>query len=102
MTFHRRYLLSSSPIPFPYGTSRLPIIAVLWIDFDFRSPTSRVFHRIYDNSGSPSLGEAVLNKFNRRLPGGNFRAEWVAVFTWSGAVPYPYHANQDCYTGVSS
>ena len=102
MTF-RRPLLSSSPTPFPFGTSRLPAVAPLWMDLDFRDSTSRVFHRTFDNSRSPSLGEAFLNKFNRRLPpGSNFRAEWVGVFTWSDVVPYPHYAYQDCYTGVST
>ena len=102
MTFHRP-LLSSSPTPFPFGTSRLPAVAPLWMDLDFRDPTSRVFHRIYDNSGSPSLGEAVLNKYNRRLPPeSSFRAEWVGVFTWSDVVPYPHYTYRDCYTGVST
>ena len=102
MNFHRP-LLSSSPTPFPYGNSRLPAVAPLWMDLDLRDPASRVFHRIYDNSGSPSLGEAVLNKFNRRLaPGSNFQAEWVGVFTWSDVVPYPHYTYRDCYTGVST
>lgn len=102
MTFHRSFPVSSTPTPFPYGNSRLPTIAPLWMDLDFRDPSSRVYHRMYDDSGSPSLGEAVLNKFNRRLPGSTFRAEWIAVFTWSGVLPYPHYAYQDCYTGVSS
>jgi hypothetical protein len=101
VTFQRGFLLSSTPTPFPYGTSRLPAIAPLWMNFDLRNPASRVYHSAYDSSGSPSLGEAVLNKFNLRLPDPDFRAEWVAVITWSSVIPYPHYTFRDCYTGVS-
>ena len=74
-------------------------IAPLWINFDFDNPSSRFFFNEYENDGCPSLGKAVLNKFNRRVTG--FNAEWVAVLTWNDAVPYPYTEWQNCYEGVS-
>ena len=98
MTFNRQQLISWAPIPFPYGRSRLPAIAPLWINFDFRNPMSEFFYNAYENDGSPSLGKAILNKFNRRVPG--FQARWVAVITWIDAVPYPHMEWRSCYEGV--
>lgn len=90
MSFDQQYL-SWWPIPFPYGRSRIPVIAPFWADFDYRNemPGSRVFYQVYDRKkNSPLLREtAVLDEFSVRA---NFRAEWMLVVTWKDAVPWPY------------
>ena len=91
------------PIPFPYGRSRIPVIAPLWMDFDFRNtvPGSAVFYNTYQDEGIPSLGNAILDEFKRRLNDSNFEIKWVAVFTWNEATPYPYYLWQHHFMGVS-
>ena len=93
VSFGRPYL-SWWPIPFPFGYSKVPIIAPCWVDFDFRNnlPDSRVYYKSYDRSNNSLLQQAVFQEFDRRLQEFDrriqFRAEWMIVITWKLAVPY--------------
>lgn len=108
VSFNQAYL-SWRPIPFPFGRNRQPIIAPFWADFDFRSSfnteSNRVFYHVYERQSSniSSLERAVLDAFSARISdeaGGDFRAEWLMVVTWSDAVLYPYwwrlYSNEVC------
>lgn len=93
MSFGQQYL-SWWPVPFPYGRSRIPVVAPFWADFDFRNemPNSRVLYHVYERKRSSSLLEtAVLDEFNTRLSNSSFEAQWMLVVTWKDAVPWPYY-----------
>lgn len=95
VSFGRPYL-SWWPIPFPFGYSRVPVIAPFWADFDFRNiipATSRVYYNAYDRRSSSILHQAILEEFELRMPGSDFMAEWMAVITWEDAVPYHWRYN---------
>ena len=93
ISFDQQYL-SWWPIPFPYGRSRIPVLAPFWADFDYRNnlPFSSVCYRAYQRKGSPSpFEQAFLDEVDARLSDPEFRVEWMLVVTWKDAVPYPYY-----------
>ena len=86
------------PVPFPYGRSRVPVLAPLWMDFDFRGSllTSRIYHNVYDmTDGETLLERAVLDEFDDRLADSGFQAMWLMVVTWRDATPYFWSSRPD-------
>ena len=104
MSFDHPYL-SWWPIPFPFGYSRVPVIAPYWVDFDFRNdfPDSRVYYKIYERSNGSLLQRAVFHEFDRRSHQeinsaerrirheSSFSAKWMVVITWKLAIPYDWN-----------
>ena len=94
--------LSWWPVPFPYGRSRVPVIAPFWADFDFRNnvPTSTIYYNVYDRPSPNIFSRDIFRDFNARVDSNNFEAEWLLVVTWTDAIPYPwrYNLNEVGYT----
>ena len=95
VSFNQQYL-SWWPVPFPFGRSRIPVIAPFWADFDYRNNVqdSRIFYNAYDRSASSMLGRAIMEEFDERMGsegGSDFVADWMAVVTWNEAILYPWY-----------
>ena len=89
-------LLNWQPIPFPYGTRQVPILAPYWTDFDFRaiSPEltdNKVYYHTHQLPGS-QRDKSLLNTASERVhlltDDDSFTARWMLKVTWSQATPY--------------
>ena len=72
------------PAPFPFGESRIPIIAPYWTDLDLTQ--SSVYYNTYHRITDGQRGETLLSLVSQRVSeyaSEDFSGQWMLVGTWS-------------------